>query len=138
MTADKNKSSQKHRERQVDQFLGQRLKLQRQICGFSQEKLAETVGLTFQQVQKYESGANRMAASRLYEFSKVLNMPIQYFFTDADAALGLEEPAQDYYAGFEYDPEIKKLIQAYYRITDTDIKKSILKMVTRLADAERK
>lgn len=137
MTIKENKNSQKHLERQIDQFLGQRLKLQRQICGFSQEKLGEAVGLTFQQVQKYESGTNRMAASRLYQFSKILSIPIQYFFADAEVTLGLAEPEQqDYYAGFEYDPEVKRLIQAYYRITDMDIKKSILKMVTRLADAE--
>jgi transcriptional regulator with XRE-family HTH domain len=70
----------------VDAHVGNRVRLRRQLIGMSQEKLGELLGITFQQVQKYEKGSNRVSASRLHKMSKVLNVPIQYFFE------GLQEP----------------------------------------------
>lgn len=64
----------------VDIHVGARLRMRRAMVGFSQERLAEAVGLTFQQVQKYERGTNRVSASRLYQFGKVLDVPVGYFF----------------------------------------------------------
>ena len=71
----------------VDSHVGNRVRLRRQLIGMSQEKLGELLGITFQQVQKYEKGSNRVSASRLHMMSKVLNVPIQFFFE------GLQEPA---------------------------------------------
>lgn len=72
----------------VDAHVGNRVRLRRQLIGMSQEKLGELLGITFQQVQKYEKGSNRVSASRLHMMSKVLNVPIQFFFE------GLQEPAE--------------------------------------------
>ena len=68
--------------RPVDIHVGSRLRIRRTLLGLSQEALGEAVGLTFQQIQKYEKGANRMGASRLFHFSQFLNVPISYFFGD--------------------------------------------------------
>lgn len=71
----------------VDIHAGARLRDRRKLLGISQEQLADTVGLTFQQIQKYERGANRMGASRLYQFADVLEVPVTYFFEDLPAAV---------------------------------------------------
>src|SRR5215211_6621703 len=81
----------------IDVRVGARLRLRRKIVGLSQEKLGEAIGLTFQQVQKYEHGANRIGASRLHELSRVLDVPISFFFNDTDpvrapATGGFAEP----------------------------------------------
>src|SRR3954470_9370983 len=68
----------------IDVRVGVRLRLRRNMLGLSQEKLGEMIGLTFQQVQKYERGANRIGASRLYELSRVLDVPVSFFFDDTD------------------------------------------------------
>src|SRR6476469_6209872 len=81
----------------IDVRVGARLRLRRNMLGLSQERLGEAIGLTFQQVQKYERGANRIAASRLHELSRVLNIPVSFFFDDTDpvrapAMNGFTEP----------------------------------------------
>ncbi len=68
----------------VDVHVGKKLQVRRTLCGLSQSELAERLGITFQQLQKYESGANRTSASRLWEASKVLGVPVSYFFTGLD------------------------------------------------------
>src|SRR5512134_3751494 len=68
----------------VDIHVGSRVRLRRTLLGLSQEKLGEAVGLTFQQIQKYERGANRIGASRLFEFSRILDVPVSFFFDDMD------------------------------------------------------
>jgi transcriptional regulator with XRE-family HTH domain len=69
----------------VDAHVGKRLRLRRGLMGLSQEKLGQAVGLTFQQIQKYEKGANRVSCSRLYEFARLLEVPASYFFEDLPA-----------------------------------------------------
>jgi transcriptional regulator with XRE-family HTH domain len=114
--------------------------------GMSQEKLGEAIGLTFQQVQKYERGANRIGASRLYDLSRVLDVPVSFFYDDMDEAVqsasplavargmaGLgEEPA-----GFETDPmtrrETLELVRAYYSITDPQVRKRVYELAKALA-----
>src|SRR5256885_4646469 len=66
----------------VDVHVGARVRLRRTLLGMSQEKLGDAIGLTFQQVQKYERGANRIGASRLYDLSRVLDVPVSYFFEE--------------------------------------------------------
>ena len=75
----------------VDVHVGGRLRLRRTLMGVSQEKLGDSVGLTFQQVQKYERGSNRIAASRLYEFSHILGVPVSFFFDDMPGELKTHE-----------------------------------------------
>src|ERR671926_593637 len=90
----------------IDVRVGARLRLRRNMLRLSQEKLGEAIGLTFQQVQKYERGANRIGASRLHELSRVLDVPISFFFDDTDpvrapAIGGFAEPPAE---AFESDP----------------------------------
>src|SRR5271154_7056246 len=114
----------------IDVHVGNRVRLRRTLLGMSQEKLGEAIGLTFQQVQKYERGANRIGASRLWELSGVLDVPVQYFFAemspDTVAAMrqiqqsqGLAPPPA---AAFEAEPmarrETLELVRAYYRISE--------------------
>src|SRR5689334_21165977 len=106
----------------TDVQVGARLRLRRNMLGLSQERLGEAIGLTFQQVQKYERGANRIGASRLHELSRVLDVPVSFFFDDTDPrrapAVGncAELPAD----AFESDPlrkrETIELVRAYFSI----------------------
>ena len=86
----------------VDVHVGSRVRYRRMIIGMSQEKLGERMNLTFQQIQKYEKGTNRIGASRLFQLSKILEVPVGYFFEDAFAnsvpshpLQGMHEPAQE-------------------------------------------
>src|SRR5277367_6239647 len=105
----------------IDIHVGSRVRLRRNMLGLSQEKLGTAIGLTFQQVQKYERGANRIGASRLHELSGVLGVPVSFFYDETDPVhappvpSGLEETPQE---GFDSDPlrrrETLELIDAYY------------------------
>ncbi len=125
--------------RPVDVHVGCRLRLRRTLLGISQEKLAESVNLTFQQIQKYERGANRMGASRLYELSGILDVPIAYFFDDMPKdvqnskgtfAQGMSDQAQ---SKMDVDPltrrETLELVRAYYKITNATVRKRLYELV---------
>jgi len=123
----------------VDIHVGGRVRLRRTLLGMSQEKLGQALGLTFQQVQKYERGANRIGSSRLYHLSQILDVPIAFFFDDMPAeilsgASGMGEQIQQ---RFELDPRVKRetleLVRAYYRITDTRVRKRLFEMVKAVA-----
>jgi transcriptional regulator with XRE-family HTH domain len=118
------------------------MRLRRTLLGMSQEKLGEAIGLTFQQVQKYERGANRIGASRLFELSRVLDVPVSFFFED----LGAEAPADGVVAKtapdrgedrFETDPMMKRetleLVRAYYRIRDPQVRRRLFELAKSLA-----
>jgi transcriptional regulator with XRE-family HTH domain len=125
----------------IDVHVGARVRLRRTLLGMSQEKLGEALGLTFQQVQKYERGANRVGASRLFDLSRVLDVPVSFFFDDMSEEveslsprliLGLkEEPV-----AFEADPMTKRetleLVRAYYRITDPQVRRRVLDLAKAL------
>ena len=123
----------------VDIHVGERLRSRRALLGYTQEKLAESVNLTFQQIQKYERGTNRVSASRLWQFSKVLRVPISYFFenysdrqADQEPAYGLADNDQE---GFitEADLMDKKetlaLVREYYSIPDPKLRRDVFKMI---------
>src|ERR1700728_1426467 len=106
----------------IDVHVGSRVRLRRTLLGMSQEKLGDALGLTFQQVQKYERGANRIGASRLYDLSRVLDVPVSYFFDEfgdqpalAGAGLG-EEAAESYQPNPMMKRETLELVRAYLRI----------------------
>ncbi len=134
--------------RAVDMHVGARLRLRRTLLGISQEKLGESVGLTFQQIQKYERGANRVGASRIYEFSRVLDVPVSYFFDDMNDVtkatrgrrIDLKGLADDDQAVLESDPlarrETLELVRAYYKIEDPKIRKRLFELTKTLANSQ--
>ncbi|HET7594600.1 MAG TPA: helix-turn-helix domain-containing protein [Stellaceae bacterium] len=128
----------------IDVHVGTRVRLRRTLLGMSQEKLGDALGLTFQQVQKYERGANRIGASRLYDLSRVLDVPVSFFFDDikaetveaAHAEPGLRESTD---GGYEPDPMMRRetleLVRAYYRIPDTQIRRRLFDLTKAIANA---
>jgi transcriptional regulator with XRE-family HTH domain len=131
----------------VDVFVGQRLKTRRNLIGITQENLAEAAGITFQQVQKYEKGRNRLSASRLFQFARVLDVPISYFFDGffaSDSNIGLQggfadNDQQEYVAEVDEEIDIMSqketvdLVRTYYTITDEKLRKDFLKMLKQMA-----
>src|SRR3954466_10655832 len=127
----------------IDVHVGSRVRLRRTLLGMSQEKLGEAIGLTFQQVQKYERGANRVGSSRLYDLSRVLDVPIAYFFDEMPGAvqdkspsrlMGLAHPPT---VDYEPDPMAKRetleLVRAYYKITDPALRKRLFELIKSIA-----
>jgi transcriptional regulator with XRE-family HTH domain len=121
----------------VDVHVGGRVRLRRMLLGMSQEKLGEHLGLTFQQIQKYEKGINRIGASRLFDLSQVLGVPVQFFYEELairDAAGGFaERPAESYAAEFLGSREGLELNKAFARITDPRVRRSIVDLVRAFA-----
>lgn len=128
----------------IDAHVGSRVRLRRMLIGMSQEKLGELLGLTFQQVQKYEKGANRIGASRLYDISTILSVPVQYFFEDLPASQGqklnghgLSEPDREpFVMDFVSSTEGLQLIRSYTKVTDPRVRKRILELVKSLGGEE--
>ncbi|MCB2106938.1 MAG: helix-turn-helix transcriptional regulator [Rhodobacteraceae bacterium] len=133
----------------IDIHVGKRVKLRRTLLHISQEQLAGDIGVTFQQVQKYESGHNRISASRLYDISRVLNCPIAYFFEDIndDTVGGRQMPTardvegmSEEAAGFEADPmqrtESLELVRAYWRLHSTDLRQNVLDLLNNISRRE--
>jgi len=123
----------------IDIHVGVRLRQRRALLGMSQSALADAVGLTFQQIQKYERGSNRTGSSRIYEFSKVLNVPISYFFDEMPSAVAAgrtrtkKETTGDYGGGINTKRETLQLVRAYYKIGDKGVRQHISSMVKALA-----
>ncbi len=135
------------RPRPVDAHVGARVRLRRTMLGMSQEKLAHALGLTFQQVQKYERGTNRVGSSRLYELSKILDVPIQFFFDEMPAEIaatarggsnagGFAEVAADYQADTLAKRETLELVRAYYKIRSPRVRKKVFDLAKTLAKGE--
>jgi transcriptional regulator with XRE-family HTH domain len=132
----------------IDVHVGARVRLRRTLLGMSQEKLGEAIGLTFQQIQKYERGFNRIGASRLFDISKVLEVPISFFFEEMDDSVAERSPRKLAVADgvaedpvtFGYDPMSKRetleLVRAYYRIPDRNVAKKVFEMIKALARAD--
>jgi transcriptional regulator with XRE-family HTH domain len=110
------------------------------MLGLSQEKLGEALGLTFQQVQKYERGANRVGASRLLEIAQVLSVPIAFFYDDVDPVRAPAIPEGFAEAPAEGDPlqqtETVELIAAYYEIADSKLQRRLFELAKALADMD--
>jgi len=134
------------RPRPVDAHVGARVRLRRTMLGMSQEKLAQALGLTFQQVQKYERGTNRVGSSRLYELSKILDVPIQFFFDEMPAEIAatarggsggnLAEGAADYEPDTLAKRETLELVRAYYRIKSPRVRKKVFDLAKTLGKGD--
>ena len=121
----------------VDIAVGKRVRGRRILMGLSQERLGDDLGVTFQQVQKYERGANRVSASRLYEISKVLDVPPSYFFEEVMESDGIDYTGDDTSAA---DPMTKRetleLVRAYYKIVDPKIRQELCSLIRSLGQQE--
>lgn len=126
----------------VDIRVGARVRQRRTLLGMSQEKLARGLGLTFQQVQKYERGTNRIGASRLFDLSRILNVSVSYFFDAEGPAAAMPVPglAESAQATFGADTlsrrETLELVSAYYRIRNPQTRKRIFDLVRSLAESQ--
>lgn len=123
----------------VDVHVGSRVRLRRTLLGMSQDKLGKALSLTFQQIQKYERGANRIGSSRLYKLSQILDVPVSFFFDDMPAevtgkAVGMSEGGkQSFEVGQLSRRETLELVRAYYKIKDPLVRKKLFEMVKALA-----
>ena len=126
----------------IDVHVGTRIRLRRTLLGMSQERLGEALGLTFQQVQKYERGVNRVGASRLFDLSRVLDVPISFFFDDMPESLatsfggqstrraaGLPDTGEAFPDDTLNRRETLELVRAYYRITDPNVRKRMFDLI---------
>lgn len=135
----------------IDSHVGSRIRLRRTLMGMSQERLGEALGLTFQQVQKYERGVNRVGASRLFDLSRVLDVSISFFFDDMPepianlhgnhhttrAAGGFAETQDSFGADDTMSRrETQELARAYFRITDPAIRKRVFDLIKSMGPPE--
>jgi len=138
-----------HRPSPIDVHVGSRIRLRRTLMGMSQEKLGEALGLTFQQVQKYERGVNRVGASRLFDLARVLDVPVSFFFDDMPEPLataygvppvrkaaGFAEQVESFGDDTLHRRETLELVRAYYRITDPAVRKRVFDLIKSLAPIE--
>ena len=126
----------------VDTHVGSRVRLRRMLLGMSQERLGESMGLTFQQVQKYEKGVNRIGASRLFQISKILDVPVQFFFEEAPHADGApargmaEADSETFILEFLNSREGLELNRAFVKIANSKVRKSVVDLVRALSVSE--
>ncbi|HVQ82312.1 MAG TPA: helix-turn-helix transcriptional regulator [Pseudolabrys sp.] len=125
----------------IDKHVGSRVRMRRMMLGMSQEKLGDALGLTFQQVQKYEKGTNRVGASRLQQISEILQVPVSFLFeggpSGASSAGGFTEGSSPtYVSDFLATSEGLALTRAFTRISDAKLRRSIVEMVEQIAARE--
>ena len=127
----------------IDVHVGARLKLRRTLLGISQEKLAESVAITFQQIQKYERGINRIGASRLFDLASVLDVSVDYFFEEMPTQIADQSPARRSGATPAEVPdsgydllarrETLELVRAYYQIDSEGVRKRLFELTKAIA-----
>jgi transcriptional regulator with XRE-family HTH domain len=123
----------------TDKYVGSRVRMRRMMLGMSQEKLAGALGLTFQQIQKYEKGTNRISASRLQAISQILDAPVHFFFDGAPhSGKGGYEPGERpspaYVTDFLTTSDGLALVKAFVRIKDASLRRSIVRMVEAITE----
>lgn len=118
----------------VDRKIGQRVRSRRLEIGMSQEGLAELLGVTFQQVQKYEKGVNRIAASRLFDIAAALDMPVSRFFEGMGARAGVAEDRQEFVDDALATPEGAQLIALFASIKNVRVRRRVVELVRALAE----
>lgn len=123
----------------VDKHVGSRMRTRRLLAGLSQEKLGEALGITFQQIQKYEKGTNRISASRLQQASRVLGVPVEYFYEggpqfDGTPAGFADGAATDYVSDFLMTNEGIQLMKAFVRIKDSAVRRRVIDLIDALGE----
>ena len=127
----------------IDAYIGKKLRLRRTMMGLSQEVVANAVGITFQQVQKYEKGVNAMNARRLVEFARFMHVPVAYFFEGLedeapagsnDKAAGFAEATMAFDHGSPSDRESLEMMKAFKRISGQSVRKRLSDLVRAIAD----
>ena len=118
----------------IDVEVGQRIRIQRLAAGLSQSELAERIGVTFQQVQKYEKGMNRVGAGRLTKIARVLNVPVGSFFDGREAIEQVALQGMDSPLAAMAQPYAYRLLRAYATISDPDLRQTIVEFVERTAN----
>jgi transcriptional regulator with XRE-family HTH domain len=129
----------------VDKHVGSRVRMRRMMLGMSQEKLGDALGLTFQQVQKYEKGTNRIGASRLQQISSILQVPVSFFFdgaphvpSGARAEGFAEAPSPAYVSDFLATSDGLALTKAFMRIGDSKLRRRIVDLVEQMAASDKR
>lgn len=126
----------------TDVYVGGRIRLRRNMLGMSQEKLGESLGITFQQIQKYEKGTNRVGASRLQAIAQILSVPVAFFFEDAPGADGSEnkglseDSSTSFVVDFLSSAEGLQLNRAFARISNPKVRRKVIELAKVLADDE--
>lgn len=124
----------------IDKHVGSRVRMRRMMLGMSQEKLGDALGLTFQQVQKYEKGTNRIGASRLQQISDILQVPVSFFFEGAPSAQGQatpgmgESPSPAYVSDFLATSDGLALTKAFVQIKDSRLRRRIVDLVEAMVE----
>jgi transcriptional regulator with XRE-family HTH domain len=126
----------------VDKHVGSRVRMRRRMLAISQEKLGHALGLTFQQVQKYEKGTNRIGASRLEQIARILQVPVGFFFEVVSDASVTGEPDErtrllDEINQFISSPEGLRLVQAFLRIENPDVRRRVVALVQEIASDDQ-
>jgi transcriptional regulator with XRE-family HTH domain len=126
----------------IDKHVGSRVRMRRMMLGMSQEKLGDSLGLTFQQVQKYETGTNRIGASRLQQISLILQVPVSFFFEGAPPPPGRpqgmgEAPSPAYVTDFLASSDGLSLVRAFVRIENPKLRRRIVELVQEMGGEER-
>ncbi len=131
----------------VDVHVGARVRMRRTLLGMTQTTLGEAIGLTFQQMQKYEKGTNRISSSRLYDLARTLDVPVESFFDDMPIAVAASSPAQGRGKAkkppsYEPDPiatqETLQLVRAYYKIEDANVRDRLRELTKAIGSAASK
>ncbi len=129
----------------IDKHVGSRVRMRRMMLGMSQEKLGDALGLTFQQVQKYEKGTNRIGASRLQQISHILQVPVSFFFEGAPTVPSLgrpegmgEAPSPAYVADFLATSDGLALTKAFTKIADSKLRRRIVDLVEQIASSDKR
>ncbi len=122
----------------IDKHVGARVRMRRIMVGMSQEKLGEALGITFQQIQKYEKGTNRIGASRLQAAARILAVPVNYFFEGASDDPGMvggfaDSHAPTYQSDGNADSESRQLVEAFRRIREPELRRRVLELVESMA-----
>lgn len=127
----------------IDVHVGSRIRLRRTLLGYSQDKLAQALGLTFQQVQKYERGTNRVGSSRLFQIAQILDVEPAYFFEDIPEEItgygvkGMAEQAEPFEADRSYTKrETLELVRAYFRIDQPEVRERLKNLLLAIGDAQ--
>jgi transcriptional regulator with XRE-family HTH domain len=129
----------------IDKHVGSRVRMRRMMLSMSQEKLGDALDLTFQQVQKYEKGTNRIGASRLQQISNILQVPVEFFFEGAPHAPGAsrvegfaDAPSPAYVSDFLASSDGLSLTKAFMRINDPKLRRRIVDLVEQIASGEKR